>query len=65
MFALEKILWWINEEIKNVKHHVKDKRNTELILAYYNGYETALKEMKKEIVKIRKEEEHANMVREI
>lgn len=55
MTALEKKLWWINEEIKNVKHHAKDKRNTELMIAYYDGYETALKEMKKEIIKIRKE----------
>lgn len=57
MDPLQKILWWINSEIRNVKSHAKDKRNTSLIIAYYNGYETALKEMKKKVTKIKKEEE--------
>lgn len=57
MEILDKIFCWINSNIKNVQLHSKDSRNTELILAYYNGYETALKEMKKEVVKIKQEKE--------
>ncbi|MBS5863303.1 MAG: hypothetical protein KIC54_01275 [Clostridium sp.] len=57
MEILDKIFCWINSNIKNVQSHSKDSRNTELILAYYNGYETALKEMKKEVVKIKQEKE--------
>lgn len=57
MEILDKIFCCINSNIKNVQSHSKDSRNTELILAYYNGYETALKEMKKEVVKIKQEKE--------
>ena len=57
MEILDKIFCSINSNIKNVQSHSKDSRNTELILAYYNGYETALKEMKKEVVKIKQEKE--------
>lgn len=56
MNPIEKILWWLNEEIKNVRYHRKDKRNTDLILAYYDGYEAALKEIKTKVTKIKKEE---------
>lgn len=61
MEPINKILWWINEGIKNVKYHAKDKRNTSLMIAYYNGYETALKEMKKKVTKIKKEEEECQI----
>ena len=37
MEILDKIFCWINSNIKNVQSHSKDSRNTELILAYYNG----------------------------
>lgn len=57
MEILDKIFCWINSNIKNVQSYSKDSQNTELILAYYNGYETALKEMKKEVVKIKQEKE--------
>ena len=57
MEAINKILYCINKSIKSVQHHSKDKRNSELILAYYNGYETALKEIKKTVIKTKKEEE--------
>ena len=57
MEILDKIFCSINSNMKNVQSHSKDSRNTELILAYYNGYETALKEMKKEVVKIKQEKE--------
>lgn len=53
----DKILKWSEREIKNVKAHKKAKNNTELILAYYDGYETAMKELKKKIAKFKKEEE--------
>lgn len=56
MDPIEKILWWIKEGIKNVRSHRTDKRNTELILAYYDGYEAALKEIKKKVTKIKEEE---------
>lgn len=45
MEAIDKILWYIDEEIKNVKQHSKDKRNNEIVLAYYKGYEAALKDL--------------------
>lgn len=53
----DKALAWIEREIKNTKEHRKDKRNTEKILNFYDGYEAALKEVKKEILKFKKEEE--------
>lgn len=37
MEAINNILYRINRNIKNVQHHSKDKRNSELMLAYYNG----------------------------
>lgn len=57
MEMINKVLFWIDEGIKNVKEHSKDERNTELIEAYYKGFETALKEIKKKTIKIKKEEE--------
>ena len=57
MESIDKILWYIDEEIKNVKQHSKDKRNNEIVLAYYKGYEAALKDLKKKTAKIKKEEE--------
>lgn len=55
MDKIEKILWWLDEAIKNVKHNKKDKRNTELVSAYYEGYNAALKEIKKKVITIEQE----------
>lgn len=34
---------------ENVKHHKKDKNNTKEFNQFYDGYETAIKEIKKKI----------------
>lgn len=37
---------------ENVKEHKKDKNNTELIKAFYKGYEKAIKEIERKIKEI-------------
>ena len=55
MDPVDKILWILNDSLKNVRSHSKDDRNNEVALAYYEGFEAALKDIKKKTLKIKEE----------
>lgn len=59
-----RVLFLINSRLKSVKEHIKDKRNNELMLAYYQGFEAALKDIKKKVNEVYEEQEEIEKISE-